>query len=42
MRQVGMVIGKRAEGDHGTMLPRDLSRGQIESGWPHNQDCGSG
>jgi len=31
MRKVGMIIIERAESDHDFMLPRDLSRGQVQS-----------
>ena len=31
MRKVGIVIRERPEGDHGTMLPREFSRGQMHS-----------
>ena len=29
MREIGMVIGKGAERDHGAMLPQGISRGQT-------------
>lgn len=35
MRKVGMVIGQGAKGDHGAMLPREFSRGQMQSDSPH-------
>jgi hypothetical protein len=37
MREVGMVIGSRADVDHGTILTRDFWRIQMQS----DKGCGS-